>query len=375
MERFADVSDPCGMCVCREGTVTCEKRHCPQVTCRFPVQSDCCQSCNGVCDHMGRDYDSGSTFTPPNDPCSLCTCLNEVVSCQRKTCPQQCTHPLRYTDCCPVCEECLYGDVRYTHTQTVASPSDPCLRCVCGVSWTKEVTVYVRDVVVQLLQDWVVKVDHQTVTLPFLKEPYIYLERKSSTVLLNTNVGMKVLWNGRSHLELSVPGTYKEQMCGLCGNFNNYPQDDMRLRNGQITSSEATFGNSWKVAGVNSSSQCLDARNIDPCKEAGYSFKKLANARCAVLKSAMFEPCHRVVSPEMFFASSVGCPLERGYVFDECGPPCPKTCFNKDVPLGVIESHCFKPCVPGCQCPAGLVEHESHCVSPEKCPKIVHGAS
>ncbi len=57
----------------------------------------------------------------------------------------------------------------------------------------------------------------------------------------------KVLWNGRSHLEVSVPGTYKKHMCGLCGNFNNYPQDDMKLRNGQITNSEAVFGNNWKV--------------------------------------------------------------------------------------------------------------------------------
>lgn len=29
-----------------------------------------------------------------------------------------------------------------------------------GVSWTKEVTVYIRDIVIQLLQDWVVKVIH-----------------------------------------------------------------------------------------------------------------------------------------------------------------------------------------------------------------------
>lgn len=74
-----------------------------------------------------------------------------------------------------------------------------------------------------------------------------------------------------------------------------------------------------------------------------------------------------------FFSTAVGCPTDRGYVFDECGPPCPKTCFNKDVPLGVIEAHCFKPCVPGCQCPAGLVEHNAHCIAPEKCPKIIHG--
>uniref|UniRef100_A0A3P9CXT9 TIL domain-containing protein n=1 Tax=Maylandia zebra TaxID=106582 RepID=A0A3P9CXT9_9CICH len=74
-------------------------------------------------------------------------------------------------------------------------------------------------------------------------------------------------------------------------------------------------------------------------------------------------------------STAVGCPVERGFVFDECGPPCPVTCFNVDVPLGVIESHCFKPCVPGCQCPAGLVLHNNYCIPQEKCPKIIHGSS
>lgn len=88
-----------------------------------------------------------------------------------------------------------------------------------GVSWTKEVMVFIGDITVQLLQDWVVKVCHQimrtiyythvsvlyqlshfpaaqvndeVVTLPFLKEPYIYVERQTNTILLNTNIGLKV---------------------------------------------------------------------------------------------------------------------------------------------------------------------------------------
>lgn len=67
------------------------------------------------------------------------------------------------------------------------------------------------------------------------------------------------------------------------------------------------------------------------------------------------------------------CPVERGFVFDECGPPCAVTCLNVGAPLGVLESHCFKPCVPGCQCPAGLVLHNNYCIHASKCPKIIHG--
>lgn len=60
--------------------------------------------------------------------------------------------------------------------------------------------------------------------------------------------GVNIAWNGRQrHLEVTVPGTYKRRTCGLCGNFNNYPQDDTRLHNSRLTSSDAEFGNDWKV--------------------------------------------------------------------------------------------------------------------------------
>lgn len=91
-----------------------------------------------------------------------------------------------------------------------------------GVSWTKEVTVFIGDATVQLLQDWVVKVrvykycklflcsilcvcvlypfshswslkvNDEVVSLPLLREPYIYVERQTNIILLNTNIGLKV---------------------------------------------------------------------------------------------------------------------------------------------------------------------------------------
>nr|XP_055029771.1 kielin/chordin-like protein isoform X2 [Misgurnus anguillicaudatus] len=460
--RWTDKENECVTCVCNQGHIECDLQECPPIDCpdgSFKVKNPgkCCHECADVtavvysidisaqCVYERRVYNHNDHWEV--DECTLCTCVSGEVHCQTQRCPAlTCasdeTPTLTPGMCCPHCiprpATCIvFGDPHYrTFDSKMVNFQGTCTYvlaqdCQGGdfsvhvsnedrgrkeVSWTKEVTVFIGDVVVQLLQDWVVKVDYQAVSLPFLKEPYVYLERKTNTILLNTNVGLKVLWNGRSHLEVSVPGTYKKHMCGLCGNFNNYPQDDMRLRNGQIATSEAAFGNNWKVgSGNHSNLQCSDVRNIDPCKEAGYSSRKTANARCAVLKSPVFERCHKLVPPEMFFAScvydlcacgsnmdqclcevleayasecreagviiqwrspmlcAVGCPTDRGYVFDECGPPCPKTCFNKDVPLGVIESHCFKPCVPGCQCPAGLVDHNGHCIAPEKCPKIIHG--
>ncbi|XP_041113770.1 kielin/chordin-like protein isoform X2 [Polyodon spathula] len=452
-ESWTDSVDECITCTCNLGHIECHIEECTAVICRdglVKVKSPgkCCYECQDPdisCMYQGTLYQSNEHWEV--DECTTCTCVSGEVHCQTERCPQvSCasdeTPALIPGMCCPHCiprpATCIaFGDPHYRtfdgkmiHFQgactyvlaedceggdfSIHATNDD--RGRKGVSWTKEVTVLIGDVVVQLLQNWVVVVDYQTVTLPFLKEPYIYIERKTNTILLNTNIGVKVLWDGKTHLEVSVPGTYKGHMCGLCGNFNNYPQDDMRIRTGQIVLSEAAFGNSWKVQAENqTNAHCTDGEDIDPCKEAGYRARKEGNAKCKILKSKVFERCHNVVLPEMFFAScvydlcacgsngddclcdaleayasecresgvilqwrspalcAVGCPQDRGYIFDECGPPCPKTCFNKDVPLGVIEAHCFKPCVPGCQCPAGLVEHESHCIQPEACPKIIYG--
>ena len=48
-------------------------------------------------------------------------------------------------------------------------------------------------------------------------------------------------------MEVSLSGSYKERVCGLCGNFNQFPQDDMTTKTGRIVGSAATFGNSWRV--------------------------------------------------------------------------------------------------------------------------------
>lgn len=61
------------------------------------------------------------------------------------------------------------------------------------------------------------------------------------------------------------------------------------------------------------------------------------------------------------FNTAIACAGERGYVFDECGPACKRTCSNHG-------RQCHLPCVSGCQCPTGKVEHGGSCINPEQCP-------
>ncbi|XP_056655665.1 kielin/chordin-like protein isoform X2 [Monodelphis domestica] len=444
--------DPCYTCHCQDLTWLCIHRTCPQLSCppaeHYIVPGTCCPTCRAPspsCSYKGHAVPSGEHWVV--DECTSCSCVAGAVQCHSQHCSPITCDPeeapvLDPGRCCPRClprpASCLaFGDPHYRtfdgrllHFQGACSYvlTKDCQggdfsihvtnddRGRRGVAWTKEVTVLLGDSVIRLLQDQVVMVDGHTVSLPFLKEPLLYVELRGGTVLLHAQLGLKVLWNGQSQVEVTLPGSYRGRTCGLCGNFNGFTQDELQGPSGLLLPSEAAFGNSWQIPeGPGLSQPCAPGREIDPCRAAGYRARREANARCAVLKSSAFQPCHKAVPPEPFFAAcvydlcacgtgasaegclcdaleayatrcrragvtpvwrgpalcAVGCPSERGFLFDECGPPCPRTCYNRHVPVGELEGHCIRPCVPGCRCPAGLLEHEARCIPPESCPAVL----
>ncbi|XP_036905133.1 kielin/chordin-like protein [Sturnira hondurensis] len=447
--------DPCYTCQCQDLTWLCIHRSCPELGCppseRHTHPGSCCPTCQvpsaptQSCVHQGQQVASGERWTV--DACTICSCVAGTVHCQRQRCsPLSCgpneAPALNLGSCCPRClprpASCMaFGDPHYRtfdgrllHFQGSCSyvlakdcrggdfsvhvtNSD---RGRSRVAWTQEVAVLLGEVVVRLLQGGAVTVDGRLVALPYLREPLLYLELRGRTVMLHAQPGLQVLWDGQSQVEVSVPGSYRGRICGLCGNFNGFVQDDLQDPEGLLLPTEAAFGNSWQVPeGPGPGRPCSKGREVDPCRAAGYRARREANGRCGVLKSSPFSRCHTVVPPEPFFAAcvydlcacgpgsladaclcdaleayashcrqagvtpawrgptlcAVGCALDRGFMFDECGPPCPRTCFNRHVPPGELAAHCVRPCVPGCQCPAGLVEHEAHCIPPEACPPVL----
>ncbi|XP_058385581.1 kielin/chordin-like protein isoform X6 [Diceros bicornis minor] len=452
-ESWRDPSNACIACTCHRGHVECHLEECQALSCPYGwvkvlEAGRCCERCQAPaqsCTYQGREVASGERWAV--DACTSCSCVAGTVRCQSQRCPPLSCGPdkapaLSPGSCCPRClprpASCMaFGDPHYRtfdgrllHFQgscsyvlardcrggdfSVHVTNDD--RGRSGVAWTQEVTVLLEDVAVRLLQGGAVTVDGRPVALPLLREPLLYVELRGRTVILHAQPGLQVLWDGQSQVEVSVPGSYRGRICGLCGDFNGFAQDDLRGPEGLLLSTEAAFGNSWQVPeGPGPGRPCSKGREVDPCRAAGYRARREANARCGVLKSSPFSRCHAVVPPEPFFAACVydlcacgpgsladaclcdaleayashcrragvmpawrgptlcvvGCPLDRGFVFDECGPPCPRTCFNQHIPLGELAAHCVRPCVPGCRCPAGLVEHEAHCISPKACPPVL----
>ncbi|XP_061493988.1 kielin/chordin-like protein isoform X3 [Rhineura floridana] len=132
-EQFADPKDPCSVCSCWEGTVTCKPKACPPLDCPFPVSRPCCKVCEG-CSYLSEHYLNGQEFQDPQDPCGLCTCLDGFVTCAKKPCYQaSCSHPVQAPgQCCPLCHGCSYNGITVGNGQSFADPGDSlCSQCTC----------------------------------------------------------------------------------------------------------------------------------------------------------------------------------------------------------------------------------------------------
>lgn len=69
-----------------------------------------------------------------------------------------------------------------------------------------------------------VKINGERVTVPYTKENVVWITKTSDSVLVKTYLGVKVVWDGNSFLEVSVPTHYKGRREILFGfrRRNNY---------------------------------------------------------------------------------------------------------------------------------------------------------
>lgn len=83
----------------------------------------------------------------------------------------------------------------------------------------QRVVVTVADQVVVLARGPQVTVDGEAVALP-VATAHVSVTAEGRNVVLQTNKGMKVLFDGDAHILMSIPSSFRGRICGLCGNFN-----------------------------------------------------------------------------------------------------------------------------------------------------------
>ncbi|XP_050786923.1 LOW QUALITY PROTEIN: IgGFc-binding protein-like [Gopherus flavomarginatus] len=393
------------------------------------------------CDYNGRYYKPSEEFWADENCHSRCRCdpsLNLVV-CQETSCKasERCAvingvrdcHPISYSTCT------ASGDPHYTtfdgkkydfmgtciYQLAGVCSEDPTLtpfnvkvennnRGSKAVSYTKAVTleVYGRNITVSQQYPRKIKVDGVFVALPFYHEDKLQAYVSGAQVRIKTAFALTVTFDGSSLVRVTVPSTYANALCGLCGDNNQTASDDLTMRNGSRAANAVQFAESWKVGEVPG---CLPSctKDCPVCSEAQRQPYK-GERYCGVITrgNGPFRECHEVIDPAPFFDDCVFdtcqykghrdalCSAISAYVtacqakgiqirqwrstsfcsttcpsnshYELCGNGCPATCHSLSAPDG-----CNAPCSEGCFCNAGFLLSGDRCVPVAQCGCVHQG--
>ncbi|XP_025016516.1 uncharacterized protein LOC107361898 [Tetranychus urticae] len=94
-----------------------------------------------------------------------------------------------------------------------------------------------------------VKIGRKLVTLPYIKLGVLSVIRDGRKIIVRSNIGIRVIWDRQNSTQVFIPRSFKNKVCGLCGNFNGSPKDDFMSKRGLKASDSVSFFNSWKVGG------------------------------------------------------------------------------------------------------------------------------
>ncbi|KAF2359316.1 putative domain cysteine-rich [Trinorchestia longiramus] len=454
-------NDSCTVCVCMNSKVTCTRRTCPPLTCPVQyqkfVKDDCCPVCampqrSVVCSYRGMAYEHGDTWS--RGECATCTCEHGQVTCHANPCPNLSTScPLGQKleddpeSCCPRCVPqkgaCLafgmphyrtfdglhydfQGDCKYTLAKDCRRRSKFQLKIINHPHSANSVLPFMRSLILKLHLDGYkmkvtmmvsrkTKVNGSRVHLPYNHRDVLILEKRGHGIQLNTSMGLQLLWDGESYIELVLQPEWQNKTCGLCGNFNGDESDDMTRPGGsrekkptELTLAEVA--RSW-ARGRCSKRERSSLRESPRSREQRLAFcsspSDAAVQRCASVNASAFNTCHALLPQQPFYQACVedmcrcsgerqchcsalmayarecqrfgvhvpawrnttkcgGMECPRGAEYMDCAPACRPTCRN---PYPNPDCHTRR-CRPGCYCPYPTVLHRGACIPTSQCARL-----
>ncbi|XP_076616110.1 alpha-tectorin-like [Chaetodon auriga] len=250
------------------------------------------------------------------------------------------------------------------------------------VAWTRLVKVYVYNETIELVKGHPgeAKVNGSFAATPlFLNNGAIQVYQSGFSVVVSTDFGLEVSYDTNHYVRISVPYTYYNATCGLCGTFNNHPEDDFRTRQGEIVSSDVDFANSWQASGDDEpgcEAQC-EGLGCAACTDDQTALYSNA-VHCGILQnsSGPFAACHEQLPPQTFVESCVyDLCVGGGYqpILCQALNAYASQCQQKGIqlPSWRKQGFCEIPCPPnshfesqGTGCPATCVNPNS----PHNCP-------
>ena len=138
-----------------------------------------------------------------------------------------------------------------------------------------------------------------------LSEGQVSVYKSGWYAVVTTNFGLKVSFDWNSNAFVTLPSTYQGAVCGLCGNYNGKPQDDLTPKNGKAPVDALEFGGSWLVEEIPG---CVHGcKGICPDCDATQKREYETGDFCGLLRDPKgpFRDCHSQVDPAGYFEDCV----------------------------------------------------------------------
>ncbi|XP_058867118.1 IgGFc-binding protein-like [Acipenser ruthenus] len=387
------------------------------------------------CVYKDQYYSKGIFY--PDEQCRLqCFCEDASVQCNQFSCgPQElCGVKSGVRKCLPIDQgKCLavggtgfvtFDGHQFTHhgacTYILAKSQGQGLVNFTVLLQTKTdggkvaltrmavLLVHGFNITVEQAVQWQVKVNGEDFNLPLkLNRSLIWAYQEGGSIVLQTDFGLKLFSSSSHYLQLSVPGSYRGRVSGLCGNFNGRVVDDLLLPSGALASNLPGFAAGWTVA--RDGELCEDGCGLK-CPFCDPARKTLYSSSCGLITSASgpFSTCQSLVDPRPYFqlcvkaqcdtagsqealcrsveAYATACQVEGGSIkpwrradfctlpckqnshFDVCADSCGNTCAGITSPFP-----CEGKCLEGCRCDDGYVFDGDRCVPMSSCGCVYDG--
>ncbi|XP_067437640.1 mucin-2-like [Thunnus thynnus] len=290
----------------RDTSLTCESGcYCPHNQYK-DHSGNCVSSDNCTCVYSGKVFSAGQTV---KTNCKTCTCSQGQWHCTKEPCPGKCqvygnghyqtfdNKWYRFDGHCQytlVEDDCGHGN----GTFSIRVESVPC--CDEALTCSRAIVIDLQGEVTLTLSDMRVTRLHKGWSL---QEIPLYTTHTVGLYIIISvpSRGITLIWDKHTRITIKLSAGWRNQVCGLCGNFDSSEMNDLQISGSAVVSSPLAFGNSWKAT----SPPCSDVTTeIFPCERNSYCLA-WAQRRCMILTGDNFNDCHLKVDPEPYYHACV----------------------------------------------------------------------